>query len=188
MWPKLVLLDRDGVINVDSVDYILSPEQWQPIEGSLAAIARLTAAGIPVAVVTNQSAIGRGMLTRDTLAAIHARLNAALAAEGGRVDAIFFCPHVPSDQCDCRKPAAGLIEEALARFEVTPSDAVMIGDSARDLAAAAKAGVTAWLVRTGNGASALEKALPPGVAVFEDLAGAVDTLLQPRPETPEADA
>lgn len=177
MWPKLVLLDRDGVINVDSADYILTPDQWQPIAGSLTAIARLTAAGIPVVVVTNQSAIGRNRLSRDTLAAIHSRLKAAVAAEGGVIDAIFFCPHAPEAGCDCRKPRSGLIEEALAQLDVPARDAVLIGDSARDLEAAANAGVTAWLVRTGNGARTAAAGIPSDVAVFDDLADAIQTLL-----------
>lgn len=179
MWPALVLLDRDGVINADSPDAILTPDQWQPLPGSLKAMARLTAADIPVVIVTNQAAIGRGRLSEETLSAIHQRLRNALTEAGGVVSEIFFCPHAPDVRCGCRKPAPAMIHEALARFETPANEAVFIGDSARDLQAAEAAGVPAWLVRTGNGQTTARDAAFAHVPVFDDLAAAVDALTAP---------
>lgn len=178
MRPALVLLDRDGVINHDSPDYILSPEAWQPIPGSLEAIARLTAAAIPVAICTNQSAIGRGRLNETTLSRIHDKLRTAVAAHGGVISAIYYCPHAPEADCDCRKPAPGLIQQALSAAGVSPAAALMIGDSQRDLTAAQQADVRAWLVRTGNG-HATEKNLvaESEIPIFDDLQSAVDAIL-----------
>lgn len=186
MWPALVLLDRDGVINADSPEAILTPAQWQPLPGSLPAISRLSAAGIPVVIVTNQAAIGRGRLSEATLRAIHARLHTALSEVGGSVEAIFFCPHAPEAQCDCRKPAPAMINEALARFETPASEALFIGDSARDLEAAERAGVAAWLVRTGNGQQTHRDPAFQDVPVFDDLAAAVTALLAARAVTERA--
>ncbi len=176
MPPRLVLLDRDGVINVDSADYILAPDDWVPLPGSVPAIARLNRAAIAVAVCTNQSAVGRGMLTPATLAAIHSRMDAVLANDGAHIDRLFYCPHAPDAGCHCRKPAPGLVEQALAAFAVRPDEALFIGDSGRDLEAARQAGVTPWLVRTGNGA-ATEATLPAPVSVYDNLAAAVAALL-----------
>ncbi len=178
MRPSLVLLDRDGVINADSPDYILSPDAWQPIPGSLEAIARLTAADIAVAICTNQSAVGRGRLDEATLSRIHDKLLNAVAATGGAIGAIHYCPHAPEAGCHCRKPAPGLIEQALKTANVPASAALMIGDSGRDLTAAQNAGVEAWLVRTGNGLITEQKLLDHHrVRVFDDLAAATQAIL-----------
>lgn len=177
MLPRCVLLDRDGVINEDADMGILDVAAWRPLPGSVGAIARLTAAGIPVAVCTNQSAIARGYLSEATLHRIHARMAAVIESAGGRLEAVRYCPHGPDDGCRCRKPAPGLIEQALARLDCRPTDAVMIGDSRRDLEAAARAGVAAWLVRTGNGRATASE-VDPAVPIHDDLAAAVEVLLQ----------
>jgi D-glycero-D-manno-heptose 1,7-bisphosphate phosphatase len=126
---KLVILDRDGVINHDSDQYIKSPEEWKPIPGSLAAIARLNQAGYRVVVATNQSGVGRGLFETDTLIAIHDKMHKALAQVGGRIDAIFFCPHTNADNCDCRKPKPGMLREIAARFNADLTGVPAIGDS-----------------------------------------------------------
>ena len=176
MHPGCVLLDRDGVINEDSDTFILSVASWRPIAGSLAAIARLTDAGIPVAVCTNQSAIARGMLSYSGLMAIHRHMHTAVAGAGGVLAGIFLCPHGPDAGCYCRKPAPGLIKDALQQLRCQPEDAVFIGDSQRDIDAAARAGVPACLVRTGNGRQT-EILGADDVPVYNNLAAVVDTLL-----------
>ena len=177
--PRLVILDRDGVINEDSDDYIKSPQEWIPIAGSLEAIARLNHAGVLVAVASNQSGIGRGLFDLDTLNAMHAKFQQALARVGGHVDGIFFCPHTPQDQCECRKPKPGLLHAISGRFGMPLDGIPFIGDSPSDVAAARAVDADPFLVRTGKGERTLTKnpdlaALP----VFDDLAGAVDALLQ----------
>lgn len=170
---KLVILDRDGVINHDSDQYIKSPEEWKPIPGSLAAIARLNQAGYRVVVATNQSGIGRGLFETDTLIAIHEKMNKALALVGGRLDAIFFCPHTNEDQCDCRKPRPGMLREIAARFNADLAGVPAIGDSLRDLKAAAAAGAQPVLVLTGKGRKTVDDpGMPPDTLVFPDLAAA----------------
>jgi D-glycero-D-manno-heptose 1,7-bisphosphate phosphatase len=176
MRPRCVLLDRDGVINEDAERGILDTAAWQPLPGSVAAIARLTATGIPVAVCTNQSAVARGYLSETTLRGIHARMATVIESAGGRLEAVFYCPHGPDDGCRCRKPAPGLIEQALARLDCPPAQAVMIGDSRRDLDAAARAGVPGWLVRTGNG-QATAREMGAVVPVHDDLMAAVEAML-----------
>ncbi|MDK9703819.1 MAG: D-glycero-beta-D-manno-heptose 1,7-bisphosphate 7-phosphatase [Sulfuritalea sp.] len=171
---KLVILDRDGVINHDSDQYIKSPEEWKPIPGSLAAIARLNQAGYRVVVATNQSGIGRGLFETDTLMAIHDKMLKALAQAGGRIDAIFFCPHTNADNCDCRKPKPGLFREIAARFNAELAGVPAVGDSLRDLQVAATVGAQPMLVLTGKGRkTADDPALPAGTLVFSDLAAAV---------------
>lgn len=168
---KLVILDRDGTINFDSPDYIKSPGEWQPIPGSLEAIARLNQAGYRVAVATNQSGIGRGLFDTRTLFAIHDKLQRALGQVGGRVDAFFFCPHKADDGCRCRKPEPGMLLEVARRFNVPIEEALMVGDSRKDLQAAVAAGARPALVLTGNGASTQARGdLPRGTAVYPDLA------------------
>jgi len=185
-WPKAVLLDRDGVINFDSPDYILAPEQWNPIPGSLEAIARLNQADIAVAIVSNQSALGRGMLDQGTFNAIHARMMLAIEEAGGMIAHTAYCPHAPEDDCSCRKPRPGLMLETLNALglENEPESALMIGDSIRDVQAAAAAGIPAMLVRSGYGdaEAILEKsrALMPSIQAYPDLAAAVDALLEGR--------
>lgn len=173
---RVVLLDRDGVINADSPGHIRSPAAWQPLPGSLEAIARLHQAGIAVAVCTNQSGLARRLFTPRALAAIHRRMEAAVAAAGGELAGVFVCPHGPDAGCDCRKPRPGLLLRALAELGMRPEEAVFIGDSARDLAAAEAAGVTPWLVLTGNGRWTLREWTRP-VAVHDDLGAAADALI-----------
>lgn len=168
---KLVILDRDGTINHDSPDYIKSPAEWEPIAGSLEAIARMQQADYRVAVATNQSGIGRGLFDTRALFAIHDKLQRALGQVGGRIDAFFFCPHKPDDGCRCRKPQPGMLLEAARRFNVAIEDVFVVGDSRKDLDAAMAAGARPVLVLTGNGASTQKEAnLPRGTAVYPDLA------------------
>jgi D-glycero-D-manno-heptose 1,7-bisphosphate phosphatase len=175
---KLVILDRDGVINRDSDAYIKTPEEWQPIEGSLAAIARLTQAGWRIVVATNQSGISRGLFDLATLAAIHEKMSHAVSSSGGRIDAVFFCPHAGDHGCECRKPRDGMVREIIDRFRIQARAIPMIGDSLRDLQAADAAGCQPMLVLTGKGQKTLAAGgLPAGTTVHEDLAAATAQLL-----------
>ena len=175
---RLVILDRDGVINEDSDAYIKSHHEWQPIPGSLEAIARLNQSGIRVVVATNQSGLGRGLFDMTALNAMHAKMHRALATHGGKVDAVFVCPHTPEAGCDCRKPKPGLFQQIARRYDVDLEETPMIGDSHRDLAAGAAAGCPVILVRTGKGvATALREDLPPGTLIFDDLAAAAEHLV-----------
>jgi D-glycero-D-manno-heptose 1,7-bisphosphate phosphatase len=168
---KLAILDRDGTINQDSDQYIKSPAEWKPIPGSLEAIARLTQGGWRVAVATNQSGISRGLFDMSTLNAIHAEMHRAVGQAGGRIDAIFFCPHAADSNCECRKPRPGLLREIASRFGVDLEGVPMIGDSLRDVAAAAAAGAQPWLVLTGNGKKTRDAGgLPQGTEIAADLA------------------
>jgi len=175
--PPVVVLDRDGVINHDSKDFIRTPAEWVPIAGSLAAIARLTRAGWLVVVATNQSGVGRGLITAEALMAIHARMTAAVEAAGGRLAGIFCCPHHPDAGCACRKPAPGLFRQIEAALGRSIAGCPAIGDSARDLAAARAAGARPVLVRTGNG-TATAATLDVPVETYADLAAAADALLR----------
>jgi D-glycero-D-manno-heptose 1,7-bisphosphate phosphatase len=176
---KLIILDRDGVINEDSPDFIKSPEEWLPIPGSLEAIARLNAAGCRVIVFSNQSGIARGLLTMDDLNQIHHKMHQALADVGGRIDAIFFCPHGPDDNCECRKPKPGLLLDISQRLLLPLDDVPVVGDSLRDIIAARQAGADPYLVRTGKGESTLEDNAPQldSVPVYDDLSDVVEHLL-----------
>lgn len=180
---KLVLLDRDGVINYDSPDYILSPEQWQAIPGSLEAIARLNAAGMKVAVCSNQSALGRGMMTHDVFVAIQDKMIAETHQVGGSFDYIAYCPHGPNDGCACRKPKAGMVFEIMDALDMHDKEAVlMIGDSLRDIEAAHRAGIQGMLVSSGYGDADVihdkAKDLIPDMMIEPNLAAAVDALLR----------
>lgn len=155
----LIVLDRDGVINKDSPHFIKSPDEWIPIPGSLEAIARLKQAGHTVVVATNQSGVGRGLYTLDTLAAIHQKMLAALQAVGASLDGIYYCPHHPDEGCDCRKPKAGMMHQIARDFNPNWPDAMLVGDSLRDLQSAAAVGCPATLVLTGKGQETLA-ALP----------------------------
>ena len=167
---KLIILDRDGVINVDSGQYIKSPEEWKPIPGALEAIARLNQWGWRVVVATNQSGIGRGLFGMDTLTAINDRMVKSLAQAGGRLDGIFFCPHAADSTCDCRKPKPGMLLQIAERFNVELADVPCVGDGLRDLQAAAAAGAKPYLVLTGKGeATQASGELPPGTQVYPDL-------------------
>lgn len=174
---KLVILDRDGVINEDSPSFIKSPEEWVAIPGSLDAIARLNHAGYHVVIATNQSGVGRGLFDMATLNAIHEKLYRALAQVGGRVDAIFYCPHAADANCECRKPKTGMFRAIGERFNTSLAGVPAIGDSGRDIEAAAAMGARPMLVRTGKGLKTLAAGeLPAGTQVFDDLAAAAATL------------
>jgi len=174
---KLVILDRDGTINHDSVDFIKSPNEWRPLEGSLEAIARLAQAGYRIVVATNQSGIARGFFDTATLIAIHDTLQRAAMQAGGRIDVFFFCPHAADSACSCRKPQPGMLLEVARRFNVSLKDTYMVGDAHRDVAAAAAAGAKPVLVLTGRGRKTREEGnLPPGTEVFDDLAAFAEHL------------
>lgn len=176
---KLIILDRDGVINEDSDDYIKSPEEFIPIAGSLEAIARLNHAGYTVLIVTNQSGIARGYYNIETLNQMHEKLKRLLNAYGGRIDGIFFCPHSPDDHCDCRKPRIGLFEDIARRLDTDLYAVPCVGDSLRDIQAAQSVGAAPILVRTGKGERTLARGEGlDGVPVFTDLAAYVDNLLE----------
>ncbi len=175
---KLVILDRDGVINHDSDAYIKSPDEWRPIAGSLEAIARLTREGYRVIVATNQSGVARGLFDMDTLGKIHTKMLDAVRAKGGEIDGIFFCPHGPDDGCHCRKPEPGLYEEIADRLKIGLNGVYAVGDSERDVVAARAVAARPVLVRTGKGERTLRKGKNLGeVPVFADLAAFVDGLL-----------
>ena len=176
---KLVILDRDGVINFDSDHFIKSPAEWKPIPGSLEAIARLTQAGYRVVVASNQSGIDRGLFDMDTLNAIHDKMHRAVKAVGGRIDAIFYCPHSADSNCNCRKPKPGMFERIGACYNTDLVNAYAVGDSLRDLQAAATAGAKPLLVLSGKGkATQAEGGIPEGTLIFEDLAAAVEHILK----------
>lgn len=156
---KLVILDRDGTINHERDDYIKSADEWVPLPGALEAIARLNHAGWHVVVATNQSGIGRGLFDMVALNAMHARMNQLLARHGGRVEAVFFCPHTPEDQCTCRKPQPGLFKMIGQRFGVSLAGVPMVGDLPRDVLAAQSVGCEPHLVRTGQAAAMTETEL-----------------------------
>lgn len=177
---KLIILDRDGVINHDSPDFIKSPAEWIPIPGSLEAIARLNQAGYRVVLATNQSGIARGLFDIATLNAIHAKMHAAAQLVGADIDAIFFCPHAALDACDCRKPKSGMFEEIGKRFKINLKGVPTVGDSLRDLQAGFNRGCTPYLVLTGKGErTQMTGGLPPGTTVYPDLAAMVSALLKP---------
>jgi D-glycero-D-manno-heptose 1,7-bisphosphate phosphatase len=178
---KLVILDRDGVINFDSAQFIKSPAEWKPIPGSLEAIARLNQAGYRVVVATNQSGVGRGLFDMDTLNTIHDKMHKALFTLGGRVDAVFYCPHAADSDCDCRKPKPGMYKRIAETLNVNLAGVPAIGDSLRDLQAGAAVGCLPILVLTGKGAKTkADGNLPDGTLEFADLAAAVDHLLRPK--------
>jgi len=178
---KLIILDRDGVINQDSPDYIKSVDEWIPIPGSLEAIASLNKAGYTVTVATNQSGIGRGYYTLETLEKIHQKMFASLKIFNGHLDGIFFCPHNPTDHCTCRKPAPGLFHQIFNHFNLKApfSDIISIGDSLRDLEAAQNAGCTPFLVLTGNGEQTKQKLTSSllNIPTYANLSFAVAALL-----------
>lgn len=176
---RLVVLDRDGVINRDSRDFIRSPAEWLPLPGSLEAIAALTRAGFDVVVASNQSGVGRGLFTAATLAAIHDRMRQAVEAAGGRIAGLYWCPHRPDEDCACRKPRPGLLRQIEAEYGLSLAGVPAVGDSRRDLEAAWQVGARAILVRTGNGPDT-ERGLAPGepVEVFPDLAAVAAALVR----------
>jgi D-glycero-D-manno-heptose 1,7-bisphosphate phosphatase len=180
---KLVILDRDGVINIDSDQYVKSADEWIPLPGSLEAIAELNQAGYQVTVATNQSGLARGLFTINDLHAMHQKMMDLLTPMGGRVDSIFFCPHVDEDQCDCRKPLPGLMRDIASRYRKTDSalpltGVPIVGDSLRDLEAATILGASPHLVLTGKGQKTVDKGiLPAGTVVHADLMAFTKSLL-----------
>ncbi|MBO9537196.1 D-glycero-beta-D-manno-heptose 1,7-bisphosphate 7-phosphatase [Herbaspirillum sp.] len=177
---KLIILDRDGVINHDSDAFIKSPDEWIPIKGSLEAIARLNQAGYRVVVATNQSGVARGLFDIKTLNAIHQKMHTAAQQVGADIDAVFFCPHSADDNCDCRKPKPGMFLEIAKRFGISLRGGVAtVGDSLRDLQAGFVAGCAPYLVLTGKGEKTNAKGgLPPGTLVYPDLSAVVDFILK----------
>lgn len=180
---KLVILDRDGVINKDSSSFIKSPEEWLPIKGSLEAIARLSQAGYEVVIITNQSGIGRKLFNTDTLSKIHVRMIDYIQQHGGKVQSILFCPHHPDDHCNCRKPLTGMYDELAQRTNVNLKGVYSVGDSVRDLVAAKNSGAKPVLVKTGNGRKSLKEINSNAeldlvsTPVFDNLSGFTDALL-----------
>ncbi|MEY4676084.1 MAG: hypothetical protein RLZZ470_591 [Pseudomonadota bacterium] len=181
MHTKLVILDRDGTINHDSDDYVKSPEEWVSLPGAIEAMAKLHHAGWHLVIASNQSGLGRGLFDVATLNLMHDKLNKALSAAGGRVDAIFYCPHTPDEHCQCRKPLPGLFEQIGERFGVQLSEVHAVGDTLRDAQAAAAVGCHTHLVRTGKSESLTQDQLPdnfpPGTRVHADLGAFADWLL-----------
>ena len=178
----LIILDRDGVINQDSDDYVKSLEEWIPIPGSIEAIARLYRAGWTIAVATNQSGLARGYFAAETLDAMHQRLRQLVAEQGGEIALIEHCPHGPDDGCDCRKPLPGLFRRIAKHFSLRDLHGMpTVGDSRRDLEAGLELGATPFLVRTGKGLRTLQKPLPPGTKVFDDLSAVANHLLETCP-------
>lgn len=176
---KLIILDRDGVINEDSDNFIKSPEEWIPIPGSLEAIAKLKQADYTVAIATNQSGIARGYYDLDTLKAMHEKMAGLLAALNASVEYIAFCPHLGDDNCDCRKPKPGMLHTIAEHFSADLSKTTMIGDTLRDMQAAYAAGADFALVKTGKGLRTIAAGeLPADVPIYENLADYVDQLLQ----------
>jgi D-glycero-D-manno-heptose 1,7-bisphosphate phosphatase len=178
---KLVILDRDGTINRASDEFIKAPEEWQPLPGAMEAISRLNHAGYHVVLATNQSGLGRGLFDVAALNAVHSHMIKTLAAAGGRIDAIFYCPHTPDEGCGCRKPWPGLFAQIAERYGVNLQGVPCIGDSLRDMQAAEAAGCAPHLVCTGRHADLLGQALPVDfpahTRIHADLAACVDHLL-----------
>ncbi|MDH4108937.1 MAG: D-glycero-beta-D-manno-heptose 1,7-bisphosphate 7-phosphatase [Gammaproteobacteria bacterium] len=174
MAGRLVVLDRDGVINRDSPEFVKSPDEWIPLEGSLEAIALLTRSGYAVAVASNQSGLARGLFDTATLGAIHDKMRDAAAGAGGRIDRVVFCPHGPDAGCECRKPAPGLLLRLGRRYGIDLRGVPCIGDSERDLVAARSVGARPILVRSGNGrrTEALLRDRGEDVEVYDDLLAA----------------
>lgn len=178
---RLIVLDRDGTLNADPEDYIRDPEQWVPLPGAMEAVARLNQGGFRVVIASNQTGLGRGLFDMVTLNAVHARMHKLLAAAGARVEAVFFCPHAPEDDCDCRKPAPGLYLDIARRCGLLPVQMIAVGDSVRDAQAAVSAGCEAHLVLTGRSAGYTLLQPPPdlpvGVRVHPDLGAVADAIL-----------
>ena len=172
-----MLLDRDGVINEDSDQFIKSPDEWRPIPGSLEAIALLSATGFKVIVITNQSGIERGLFDRAMLDKIHQKMLRLVAENGGAIEAIYFCPHGPASDCDCRKPKPGLLRAFADEHQAALSDTVLIGDSLRDIQAAEAVGARPILVKTGKGEKTLKQNPDLKIPVFDDLYDAANSLV-----------
>lgn len=181
---KLIVLDRDGVINEDSDEYIKSADEWIAIPGSMEAIARLNRGGYRVVVATNQSGISRGLFDLETLSVMHKKMHSLASEAGAHIEGIFFCPHGPDDKCNCRKPKPGLFQEIQARTGFDLTGVPCVGDSLRDLQAGASVGCSTFLVKTGKGKRTLEKhkeELPKGTLVFDDLMSVAEHLVPDDP-------
>jgi D-glycero-D-manno-heptose 1,7-bisphosphate phosphatase len=182
--PKLVILGRDGILNQFRDDHVKAPAEWLPIPGALEAVARLNHAGWHAVVATNQAGIGRGMIDMASLNAVHVHMMKLLAGHGGRIDAVFFCPHTPQENCDCRKPLPGMMRQIAQRYGVDLADVPMVCDNERDLLAAQAAGCPPHLVRSGRAASAGDAqvaawcAQVPDTTVHDDLAAFTEALLR----------
>ena len=174
---KLLILDRDGVINHDSDAYIKNLDEWIPLPGAVEAIARLSRAGWTVAVATNQSGLARGYYDQAALDAMHARLRQLVAEQGGELGLIVHCPHGPDDGCDCRKPKPGMLRQIAAHYGVSLAGVWFVGDSSGDLKAALAVGCQPVLVKTGKGLLTLAQPLPAGTLVFDDLAAVASQLI-----------
>jgi D-glycero-D-manno-heptose 1,7-bisphosphate phosphatase len=180
---KLVILGRDGILNEFREGHVTAPEEWVPVDGALEAVARINHAGWHVVVATNQSGIGRGMIDMSAVNAVHARMHQMLQQQGGRIDAVFFCPHTPEEGCDCRKPKPGMLVDIGRRYNVDLDSVPMVGDTLRDLQAAVAAGCEAHLVLSGRARGLLGEALEqllaqaPGARVHADLGAFADFLL-----------
>jgi len=181
---KLVILGRDGILNEFREGHVTDPEEWLPVDGALEAVARINHAGWHVVVATNQSGIGRGMIDMSAVNAVHARMMQMLQTQGGRIDAVFFCPHTPEDQCDCRKPKPGMLLDVLHRYGLNAHEVPVVGDTLRDLQAANAAGCEPHLVLSGRArglaGDQLQQLLAqvPRAQVHDSLAGFADFLLQ----------
>ena len=181
---RLVILGRDGILNVYREDHVKSPDEWEPIPNALEAVARLNHAGWHTVVATNQSGIGRGMIDMASVNTVHQRMMQRLAEAGGRLDAVFFCPHTPEDDCDCRKPKPGLMKQIAQRYGIELRTVPMVADTLRDLQAAHAAGCEPHLVRTGRAAALTDKQVVeivqqvPMTEVHDDLSDFVDFLLE----------
>ncbi|MHB1198241.1 MAG: D-glycero-beta-D-manno-heptose 1,7-bisphosphate 7-phosphatase [Polaromonas sp.] len=187
---KLIIIDRDGTLNSDSDEFVKTPDEFIPLPGALEAIARLNHAGWHVVIASNQSGLGRGLFDVAALNAIHAKMHKLLAAVGGRIDAVFYCPHSPEESCRCRKPLTGLFEQIGARFGVQLKDVPAVGDSVRDVQAGAAAGCEPHLVLTGksarhraDGPGGQPEGLPAGTMLHADLSAFADFILE-RSERP----
>ena len=182
--PRLVILGRDGILNVYREDHVKSPDEWEPIPNALEAVARLNHAGWHTVVATNQAGIGRGMIDMASINAVHQRMMQRLHEVGGRLDAVFFCPHTPEDNCDCRKPKPGLMKQIAQRYGIELRTVPMVADTLRDLQAARAAGCEPHLVRTGRAAALTDAQVVeivqqvPTTEVHDDLSDFVDFLLE----------
>lgn len=184
---KLVILDRDGTINIDRPDYVKSSSEWEPLPQALEAIAKLNRAGFTAVIATNQSGLGRGLFTIDDLNNMHQKLIMLLKNLGGRIDAIFFCPHNPeTESCDCRKPKSGLFDQIRQRYGVDMCQVANVGDTLRDLQAGFALGCPAHLVRTGKSQFQVPSGLPPNTRIHSDLMTFADWLIANHGISPEA--
>lgn len=174
----LIILDRDGVINEDSPDFIKTPAEWIPIPHSLEAIAKLNRAGHIVAIASNQSGIGRALFTEEDLQQIHRKMINELAVHGGHFDAILYCPHNPDAHCNCRKPKPGLLITLAEQFNIDFSNALLVGDAERDIQAAIAVHCPAVLVRTGKGMQTIEKNLLSEIPIYDNLASVVEAIMK----------